>query len=214
MKIKVCGMRDSENIIRLAELKPDYIGLIFYPLSSRCAENPDVQILENLSHSIKLVGVFVDAAIQEIVKKVMEFGLDAVQLHGSESVAYCDELRKSLTETLNGRQVEIFKAFGLSAEFSFEILDDYMPVCDFFLFDTKSPSHGGSGMAFDWDLLAKYSGPKPYFLSGGLSPENISGISKFADKYLYGVDLNSKFEIKPGLKNIDSLKQAFTLLRN
>lgn len=214
MRIKVCGMRDSENIIRLAELKPDYIGLIFYPLSSRCAENPDVQILENLSHSIKLVGVFVDAAIQEIVKKVMEFGLDAVQLHGSESVAYCDELRKSLTETLNGRQVEIFKAFGLSAEFSFEILDDYMPVCDFFLFDTKSPSHGGSGMAFDWDLLAKYSGPKPYFLSGGLSPENISGISKFADKYLYGVDLNSKFEIKPGLKNIDSLKQAFTLLRN
>lgn len=214
MKIKVCGMRDSENIIRLAELKPDYIGLIFYPLSSRYAENPDVQILENLSHSIKLVGVFVDAAIQEIVKKVMEFGLDAVQLHGSESVAYCDELRKSLTETLNGRQVEIFKAFGLSAEFSFEILDDYMPVCDFFLFDTKSPSHGGSGMAFDWDLLAKYSGPKPYFLSGGLSPENISGISKFADKYLYGVDLNSKFEIKPGLKNIDSLKQAFTLLRN
>lgn len=214
MKIKVCGMRDSENIIRLAELKPDYIGLIFYPLSSRYAENPDVQILENLSHSIKLVGVFVDAAIQEIVKKVMEFGLEAVQLHGSESVAYCDELRKSLTETLNGRQVEIFKAFGLSAEFSFEILDDYMPVCDFFLFDTKSPSHGGSGMAFDWDLLAKYSGPKPYFLSGGLSPENISGISKFADKYLYGVDLNSKFEIKPGLKNIDSLKQAFTLLRN
>ncbi len=214
MKIKVCGMRDSENIIRLTELKPDYMGLIFYPRSSRYAESPDAQLLVTLPDSIKLVGVFVDATIQEIVKKVKEFRLDAVQLHGSESVAYCSELRKSLTETINGRQVEIFKAFGLSADFNFEILNDYMPVCDFFLFDTKTSSHGGSGIVFDWELLAKYSGPKPYFLSGGLSPENISGISKFADKYLYGVDLNSKFEIEPGLKNIDSLKQAFTLLRN
>lgn len=214
MKIKVCGMRDSENIIRLAELKPDYMGLIFYPQSSRYVENPDAQLLESLPDSIKLVGVFVNATIQEIVKKVNEFGLDAVQLHGSESVEFCSELRKNLTESGQNRQIEIFKAFGLSAEFNFEILDTYMPVCDFFLFDTKTPSHGGSGMAFDWELLAKYGGSKPYFLSGGLSPQNIYGISKFAGEYLYGVDLNSKFEIEPGLKNIDDLKKAFEILRN
>lgn len=214
MKIKVCGMRESENIVRLAELKPDYIGLIFYPRSSRYVENPDIQQLDTLPDSIKLVGVFVDADIQEILKKVKDLALDAIQLHGSESAGYCSELRNSLKVMLNSRHVEIFKAFGLSADFTFEILNEYMPVCDFFLFDTKTSEHGGSGIVFDWKLLKKYKGPKPYFLSGGLSPENISEISKFADKFLYGVDLNSKFEIKPGLKNIDKLNQAFKLLRN
>ncbi|WP_276360952.1 phosphoribosylanthranilate isomerase [Daejeonella sp. H1SJ63] len=214
MKIKVCGMRDRENIIRLAELKPDYMGLIFYAQSKRYANNPDRELLDTLPDTIKLTGVFVNADLSEIVQKVCEYSLDAVQLHGSESADFCAGLRTALEKSIPGKKVELLKAFGVSSDFNFELLIAYNDVCDFFLFDTKTTEHGGSGTTFDWGLLAKYQGSKPYFLSGGLGLENISGISKFAGKYLYGVDLNSRFETEPGLKNIESLKQAFKLLRN
>lgn len=214
MKIKVCGMRDKENIIGLSRLKPDYMGLIFYAQSKRFADKPDQETLNTLPESIKLTGVFVNAEIDEILQKVSQFDLDAIQLHGAESAEFCSQLQSKLSQSVPGKHVELLKAFGISSDFNFNILDAYQGVCDFFLFDTKTADHGGSGMTFDWDLLANYRGPKPYFLSGGLSPENISGISKFGGKYLYGVDLNSKFEIEPGLKDLESLKQAFKLLRN
>lgn len=214
MKIKVCGMRDKENIIGLSELKPDYMGLIFYPQSKRFADKPDKETLDTLPESIKLTGVFVNAEINEIIQKINQYDLDAVQLHGAESVEFCAELQNELKKSVHGKRIELFKAFGMSPDFDFKVLEAYQNVCDFFLFDTKTTEHGGSGMTFDWGLLAKYQGPKPFFLSGGLNPENISGISKFGGKYLYGVDLNSRFEIEPGLKDLGSLKQVFKLLRN
>jgi len=206
-------MRDSSNIIDLAQLKPDYLGLIFYSQSKRFAANLDKGILSSLPDTIKLTGVFVNETIDEVIKKINEFDLNAVQLHGSESDIYCQQLRDLHRISLPQRKLEIIKAFGISPGFDFDQLKQFNDVVDYFLFDTKTTEHGGSGIAFDWQILNQYSGPKPYFLSGGLSPENISEISKLVPEQIYGIDLNSKFELEPGVKNINSLKSVFELIR-
>jgi phosphoribosylanthranilate isomerase len=212
MKIKVCGMRDSGNIIELAQLKPDYLGLIFYSQSKRYAENLDKVILNSLPDSIKLTGVFVNETIDEIIKKIIEYNLSAVQLHGSESVIYCQQLRDLLSVRLPFKKLEIIKAFGVSPGFDFNQLQQFNDVVDYFLFDTKTTGHGGSGIAFDWKILEQFKEQKPYFLSGGLSPENISDISNLVPKQIYGIDLNSKFELEPGVKDIKSLRTVFELI--
>jgi phosphoribosylanthranilate isomerase len=212
MKIKVCGMRDSGNIVDLAQLKPDYLGLIFYSQSKRFAENLDKDILGSLPDSIKLTGVFVNETIDEIIKKVIEYNLGAVQLHGSESVIYCRQLKDLLSVTLPFKKLEIIKAFGISPSFDFNQLQLFNDVVDYFLFDTKTTGHGGSGVAFDWKILEQFKGQKPYFLSGGLSPDNISDISNLVPEQLYGIDLNSKFELEPGVKDIKSLRTVFELV--
>ena len=212
MKIKVCGMRDSANIIDLAQLKPDYLGLIFYSQSKRFAANLDKGILSALPDSIKLTGVFVNETIDEIISKIDEYDLNAVQLHGSESEIYCRQLRDLLSVRLPFKKLEIIKAFGISPGFDFNQLTQFNDVVDYFLFDTKTTEHGGSGIAFDWKILNQYKGIKPYFLSGGLSPVNIAEISNFIPEQLYGIDLNSKFELEPGLKDISSLKSVFELI--
>jgi len=212
MKIKVCGMRDSGNIIELAQLKPDYLGLIFYSQSRRFAANLDKGILSSLPDTIKLTGVFVNETIDEVINKIDEYDLNAVQLHGSESEMYCKQLRDLQSVRLPFRKIEIIKAFGISPGFDFNQLTQFNDVVDYFLFDTKTTEHGGSGIAFDWQILNQYSGSKPYFLSGGLSPENISEISKLAPEQIYGIDLNSKFELEPGVKDINSLKSVFELI--
>jgi phosphoribosylanthranilate isomerase len=212
MKIKVCGMRDSGNIVDLAQLKPDYLGLIFYSQSKRFAENLDKDILGSLPDSIKLTGVFVNETIDEIIKKVIEYNLGAVQLHGSESVIYCRQLKDLLSVTLPFKKLEIIKAFGISPGFDFNQLQLFNDVVDYFLFDTKTTGHGGSGVAFDWKILEQFKGQKPYFLSGGLSPDNISDISNLVPEQLYGIDLYSKFELEPGVKDIKSLRTVFELV--
>jgi len=213
MRIKVCGMRDPGNIVDLALLEPDYMGLIFYPKSKRFAENPDKGILKNLPDSVKITGVFVDEKIEAILQKVDEYGLNAVQLHGYESVIFCKQLRDLLDVRLNFKKVEIIKAFGIFPGFDFNQLKPFNYVVDYFLFDTKTSEHGGSGITFDWKILEQYKGQKPYFLSGGLSPENISEINNLGFKQLFGIDLNSKFELEPGLKDINRLQSAFKLVR-
>ena len=213
MRIKVCGMRDPGNIVDLALLEPDYMGLIFYPKSKRFAENPDKGILKHLPDSVKITGVFVDEKIEVILQKVDEYGLNAVQLHGYESVIFCKQLRDLLDVSLNFKKVEIIKAFGIFPEFDFNQLKPFNNVVDYFLFDTKTSEHGGSGITFDWKILEQYKGQKPYFLSGGLSPENISEINNLGFKQLFGIDLNSKFELEPGLKDINRLQSAFKLVR-
>jgi phosphoribosylanthranilate isomerase len=213
MRIKVCGMRDPGNIVDLALLEPDYMGLIFYPKSKRFAENPDKGILKNLPDSVKITGVFVDEKIEAILQKVDEYGLNAVQLHGYESVIFCKQLRDLLDVRLNFKKVEIIKAFGIFPGFDFNQLKPFNYVVDYFLFDTKTSEHGGSGITFDWKILERYKGQKPYFLSGGLSPENISEINNLGFKQLFGIDLNSKFELEPGLKDINRLQSAFKLVR-
>lgn len=214
MIIKVCGMKEPGNIIKLAELKPDYMGFIFYPRSKRYAGKPDKNVLASLPASIKLTGVFVDQKQEEIIDKVLEYQLDVVQLHGTESPGYCLLLRDALNARQPQKSVELIKAFGISPGFNFSDLDPYNDYIDYFLFDTKTVEHGGSGLSFDWKILDQYSGNKPWFLSGGLSPENINEISNFAFKNLYGLDLNSRFETEPGIKDIKSLRSAFQLIRS
>jgi phosphoribosylanthranilate isomerase len=213
MKIKVCGMRNPQNITSLAELNPDYIGLIFYPGSKRYVSNPDKSILSSLPSSIKLTGVFVDEKEDEVVQKVILYGLSAVQLHGNESPLYCENLRNKFKNQLPDVRIDLIKAFGVYPGFDFSTLEAYNEVVDYFLFDTKTSEHGGSGMTFDWTILDQYVGEKMFFLSGGLSPENIDGIFNLATKKIHALDLNSKFETEPGLKNIESLKSAFQLIR-
>jgi phosphoribosylanthranilate isomerase len=127
-------------------------------------------------------------------------------------VLYCQQLRKLLSVSLPFRELEIIKAFGIFPGFDFNQIEQFNEVVDYFLFDTKTTEHGGSGIAFDWKILDQYNGLKPYFLSGGLSPENISEISNLVPEQLYAIDLNSKFELEPGLKDISSLKSVFELI--
>jgi len=213
MKIKVCGMRDPQNIKSLAELSPDYMGLIFYPASKRYLSDPDKSVLNSLPASIKLTGVFVDEQEEEVVQKVINYGLSAVQLHGEESPLYCENLRIKLKNSLPDIKIDLIKAFGVFTGFDFSTLEVYNEVVDYFLFDTKTSEHGGSGIVFDWTILDQYVGEKMFFLSGGLSPENIDGIFNLVTKKIYALDLNSKFEIEPGLKNIESLRSVFQLIR-
>lgn len=213
MKIKVCGMRDPQNILSLAELGPDYMGLIFYPESKRYVADPDKSILAALPATVSLTGVFVDECEEDIIKKVVDFGLSAVQLHGAESPEFCNALRARLNEVRSDKHIELIKAFGIYPGFDFSILEPYNDVVDFFLFDTKTSEHGGSGIAFDWTILDQYDGEKQFFLSGGLSPENIDDLFNLTTNKIYALDLNSRFETEPGLKNIESLRSAFQLIR-
>ena len=199
-------MRESGNIQDLLMLEPDYIGFIFFAKSKRYAGNLEKAALASISTSIKKTGVFVNEELKEVTEIVSHFNLDAVQLHGSESKDFCGSLKRE--------NVELIKAFGVDEDFDFKVLEDYEDVVDYFLFDTKTSGHGGSGKAFNWSVLDRYKLNKPYFLSGGLSLENLEHVKDLEDKRLYAVDINSKFETEPGLKDIEKLKQAFEIIRN
>ncbi|WP_207425310.1 phosphoribosylanthranilate isomerase [Pedobacter sp. SYSU D00535] len=200
-------MREPSNINDLANLRPDYMGFIFYPASKRFVEALDLETLAHLPSSIKKTGVFVNSSLAEVEAKAEEFKLDALQLHGQESPEFCSVLKN--------KGFEVIKAFGVDPDFQFTVLDSYTKAVDYFLFDTKTVAHGGSGETFNWSLLTKYQLNVPYFLSGGLSAENVLEVITLDDDRLYAVDLNSRFEVRPGLKNIellgsviDKLKQA------
>ncbi|NGF55070.1 phosphoribosylanthranilate isomerase [Parapedobacter sp. SGR-10] len=194
-------MKYPENIEAVAALPVDYMGFIFYPKSSRYVEQP-----VPLSPSVQNVGVFVNEQTETILQKVKEFGFDTVQLHGNEPANTCQYLRDS--------GLYVFKAFGIDDEFDWTTLEEYLDRTDVLLFDTKSPQHGGTGQAFNWEKLKEYPYDKSYFLSGGLSLENIGQASRFEDERMIGLDLNSKFEIEPGLKDINLLTQALKIIKN
>jgi phosphoribosylanthranilate isomerase len=203
MKIKVCGLRDAENIKAIAALGPNYMGFICYGPSPRYINNMPADILANLPATIYKTAVFVDESKESIDRLIAQYGFNAIQLHGSESPDFADSFRSRVT---------VFKAFGLSADFDFERLNNYANKVDYFLFDTKTDLHGGSGKTFDWTILNKYELNVPFFLSGGLSLDNLDQVVQIDHPQFYGVDLNSKFETAPGLKDIEKLKQAFTML--
>lgn len=198
IQLKVCGMKYPENIKSVASLQPDYLGFIFYEKSAR---NFNDEIPE-ISKSIKKVGVFVDAELSFVTEKIKTHDLQAVQLHGHESPEYCKHL--------NSEDVEIIKVFSIKNRFNFDTLKPYEKVCDYYLFDTKGELPGGNGYAFNWNVLKKYPSTKPYFLSGGIGLDDVDNIKAFIEsdpsKYCYVIDVNSKFEIEPGLKNIEFLK--------
>ncbi len=204
MKLKVCGMKYQDNMTEVAALQPDYLGFIFYGKSSR---NFNTSI-PKISSTIKKTGVFVNEDLQVVIEKIKTFDLQTVQLHGEESPEYC--------ATLKGEVLEIIKVFSIKNEFNFEVLKPYENVCDYFLFDTKGKHPGGNGYTFNWNVLNQYPSTKPFFLSGGIGVDQTEDIKKFrnskASKYCYALDVNSKFEIEPGLKNITLLQEFKTNL--
>ncbi len=207
MKIKVCGMRDAENISELVKLKPDYMGFIFYAKSKRFVANfPEVEI----PSEIKKVGVFVNETVEKVLEIIAENKLDAVQLHGNESPEYCFQIRHSELVS-ESHPIEIFKAFSVDDDFDFSKTEAYQNVCDFLLFDTKGKEYGGNGVKFNWQVLDNYKGVLPYMLSGGITKNDAQAILSFLrrkeSKKCIGVDINSGFEMEPALKNIANIKE-------
>ncbi|WP_439127604.1 phosphoribosylanthranilate isomerase [Polaribacter sp.] len=224
MKLKVCGMKFTENMQQVAALNPDYLGFIFYEKSKRNFEG----IIPELPKEIKKTGVFVNEYIEIVVSLVEEYRLDAIQLHGDESVEYILDLKKQLANNralfieenksikkkknqhyISKNNVEIIKVFGIKDEFNFEVLQPYLEVVDYFLFDTKGKERGGNGVKFDWTVLENYPYNKPFFLSGGIGVDDVEQIQivRKTNLPIYALDVNSKFESKPGVKKIEELEK-------
>ncbi|WP_445385535.1 phosphoribosylanthranilate isomerase [Robiginitalea sp. IMCC44478] len=211
MKIKVCGMKFNPEAV--AALEPDYMGFIFWDKSPRNLNQP---LPEKLGRLISRIGVFVDAPKEYVRNKFEEHQLSGVQLHGAESPAYCRKLREELNE-FSTSEVFLIKAFSVGDTFDFEHVESYLPMCDYFLFDTKGKLPGGTGRAFNWELLKRYPFDKPFFLSGGIGPDDIPKIREFLKTenavFCHAVDLNSKFEIQAGEKDVESLKTFMDQIR-
>ncbi|MDO8366402.1 MAG: tryptophan synthase subunit beta [Saprospiraceae bacterium] len=191
MKIKICGLKHPDNIAEITALGPDFIGLIFHEKSPRYVGN---ECSEISTGNFKKVGVFVDETAEKILETALRFGLYAVQLHGAESPEFCRKMKAS--------GLRVIKAFSVGAAFDFGQTFGYQDVCDFFLFDAKGKNPGGNGIQYDWDILKNYVGETPFLLSGGLRPSDAEQVLAFRHPMMAGVDLNSGFEIEPGLKNV------------
>jgi len=206
MKLKVCGMKYTENIIEVAALKPDYLGFIFYKKSPRFFNKKS---LPKMDSSIKKIGVFVDEEIENIIKKIETFDLQGIQLHGNESPQYIEKIKEYISKQKHNH-IEIINVFSIKDEFNFKVLNDYESICDYYLFDTKGEKPGGNGYTFNWNILNKNPSSKPFFLSGGIGLNEIHAIKEFQNtdisKHCHAIDINSKFEIDHGLKNVSSLK--------
>jgi phosphoribosylanthranilate isomerase len=198
MKLKICGMKYPDNILEVGSLLPDYLGFIFWEKSARYFDGT----IPTLPQSIKKIGVFVNASKEEIVAQVLKHDLQAVQLHGHESIAFCKELKNTLADT-----IEIIKVFSVDDTFDFNQIEPFETVCDYFLFDTKGKLPGGNGTAFDWKVLEQYPSQKPFFLSGGIGLDEIDLVKQIlkTDLPIFAIDVNSKFEIEAGLKNKEKL---------
>ena len=216
MVIKVCGMRDAQNIREVSQLGVDMIGMIFYPKSPRYVEmqsshagiipdyaKEDINIKS--SKSPARVGVFVDDMVQNIVTRVVNYHLDYVQLHGNEPREMCENLRLTLDPDIRPG-IKIIKAISVSDASDIQKYKEYVGAVDLFLFDTKCKTVGGSGRQFDWQVLEQYDGEVPFLLSGGIGPEDASRLHAFHHPKCIGIDLNSRFEIEPGVKDVEKLK--------
>lgn len=193
-------MKYQENINALGRLPIDLMGMIFYEKSPRYVDHS----IERSNRNLKLVGVFVDAGTDFITEKTQEYGLDFIQLHGNESPGYC----KAISQLK-----PVIKAFSISDKSDFEKTMQYENICEYFLFDTKTPQYGGSGQKFDWQILNEYKGNTRFLLSGGISADDAEAIKNIRHPLLAGVDLNSRFEIKPGEKDIELLEKFIKELR-
>jgi phosphoribosylanthranilate isomerase len=205
MLVKICGMREAANLWAITDLTPDFLGFIFYQKSPRyMADTLSPELLRSLPPSVQKAGVFVDAPLPELFAAVAQYSLDYVQLHGHESVAYCQEVHQ--------RGLRIIKAFSVDERFDFGTLAEYVPFCAYFLFDTKGAQRGGNGTTFDWRVLANYHGPTPFLLSGGLGPNNASELLAFKHPNLAGYDFNSQLETAPGVKDVEATRALLTTL--
>jgi phosphoribosylanthranilate isomerase len=199
LKVKVCGMTDPQNILSVAGAGPDYIGYIFYPLSPRwVGSDPDNSIFRNVPQSIQRVGVFVDAAPEFVIRTAISADLHAVQLHGDESPQVCRMIR--------AEGLSVIKVFGSGAVADGEKLSQYISAANYFLFDTTTIQKGGSGRRFNWNVLGDYTIEKPFFLSGGIGPNDAEAVRSLTNRGLYAVDINSRFEKTPGIKDPELVK--------
>lgn len=221
-------MRDAQNICEVSQLGVDMIGMIFYPKSPRYVEmqsshagiipdyaKEDIEASdssgsssESVSTSSKSparVGVFVDDMVQNIVTRVVNYHLDYVQLHGNEPREMCENLRLTLDPDIRPG-IKIIKAISVSDASDIQKYKEYVGAVDLFLFDTKCKTVGGSGQQFDWQVLEQYDGEVPFLLSGGIGPEDASRLHAFHHPKCIGIDLNSRFEIEPGVKDVEKLK--------
>lgn len=200
-------MRESQNILALAELQPDFMGFIFFEKSARfTGEVWEKEILKSLSLNIQKIGVFVNESFEKVIKIWKDYGLDFVQLHGNETFEFCEKLKKE--------GLKIIKVFSVDNSFDFSATINFEGIADYFLFDTKAEGgYGGHGKAFDWNILDKYLGETPFLLAGGISLENWGDLDKIKNKNFVGIDVNSKFEISPANKNIEALKELFEKIR-
>jgi phosphoribosylanthranilate isomerase len=207
MKIKVCGLRLQGNIEEVVQLQPNFIGFIFYEKSPRfVGEQLSEEYVKGIPSNIKKVGVFVNASPGYIVDTVKKYDLQYAQLHGNEMPDMCRSLRQ--------KGINIIKAFSVGDSFNFNMLNNYKPFCDMFLFDAKGEAPGGNGVTFNWNILSMYDNEKPYFLSGGIGPDNIASVIELSKKTrIYGIDVNSLYEIEPGVKDVAKLEQLFNQVR-
>ena len=202
MTVKVCGMREPDNIRAVEQLGADWLGFIFWPRSSRyVSERPSY-----LPQQAKRVGVFVDADMEDVLQHIADYGLHIVQLHGKESPDYIQALRTAAPATL------VIKALNVATPADLEQTKAYEGLVDYFLFDTKGPSVGGNGTQFDWTVLDAYHGMTPFLLSGGIGPDDASRVSAFRHPRLAGIDLNSRFEQSPALMDVNLLRRFLSQL--
>ena len=200
-------MRDPGNIQEIVLAMPDFIGFIFYPKSKRfVGAEFSAEVLKIVPEPVKKVGVFVDEPSNKVIVTCQQLGLEVTQLHGSESPEYCRQVQQS--------GLTVFKAFSVDDQFDFEKLNVYSGVCDYFLFDTKGNVPGGTGQKFNWQLLQNYRGDVPFFLSGGIGPEDVKAIRHFGHPRWCGLDINSGFEIEPALKDAAKVQKFIKEIRN
>jgi len=200
MKLKVCGMKYPGNVNAVAALSPDYMGFIFYKPSKRyCAETLTPEFVKALPGSIIKTGVFVNESLEEVLRICSEYEFKAIQLHGHETPDFCLSCKKA--------GLEVIKVFHVGETMDWSILQPYKKVADYFLFDTKTPEYGGSGNRFNWEILKEYDNEIPLFLSGGVDESILIELNTLQTVNICAFDVNSRFELEPGLKDVERIKK-------
>ena len=203
MRVKVCGITQEEQLVKLPETGATFAGLIFYPKSPRYVLRQMTTSQIKKENNVNKVGVFVNASVEEVLHMVDECRLHMVQLHGDETPRYCEKIAD---------YISVVKAFRISDSDNIGWrIKDYMEVCDMFMFDTEGAGYGGTGKKFDWGKLHEVAVGKPYFLSGGIEPADVEKLKSFSllpeAKALFAIDINSRFEILPGVKDMEQIKK-------
>ncbi|MBN2813222.1 MAG: phosphoribosylanthranilate isomerase [Bacteroidales bacterium] len=199
-------MRNLRNMLEVAAVGVDYLGFIFYRSSKRyVGDKPDMELFNQVKSNISKVGVFVDEDVNTMLDITQRYNLNVIQLHGGETPLVCEKLK--------AKGVKVIKAFGVYESFDFSAMQPYTSVCNYFLFDTRSEQHGGTGIKFNWHKIDEYEFDIPFFLSGGIGAEDAGGILKLAHPLLHAVDINSRFEAEPGLKQVKMIKDFVTAIK-
>ena len=206
LKIKVCGMREPDNIRAVSALLPDYMGFIFHPGSKRYAGNLTPDIRAEIPAFIKKVGIFVNENEEKLVRICSSYGIGTIQLHGDESPEYCEKLAE--------KGLRIIKVFHINDRLDSNMMQHFQEACSYFLFDTATENFGGSGDQFDWGLLDDYTLDIPFILSGGIGMEDAGKIRSMVHPMFFGVDINSRFEISPGIKDPESCEAFIKTIRS